>query len=53
MKHENEYKQSTAALHDEYKTLQNRFDDHDKSKETEYKKLIASLKKNYDKEIER
>jgi hypothetical protein len=53
MKNEIEYKQALAFLHEEYKLLQSKFDDHDRSKELEYKKIIAALKKNYDKEIER
>jgi tellurite resistance protein len=52
-KQENEFKQSTASLYEEYKGLQNNFDDHNKTKEQEYKKLISSLKKNYDKEVEK
>ena len=53
IKLENEYKINYDKLVEEDKFLKEKFASNDKNKEAEYKKLISTIKINYEKEIER
>ena len=51
--HENEYKINYNNLIEEEKILKEKFTNYDKNKDTDYKKLISTMKIDYEKEIER